>query len=319
MQVRPGVLIVNLGTPQAPDTKAVRRFLAEFLSDRRVVDTAPVLWRPLLYGVVLPFRSQRVAKLYQSIWMDEGSPLLVYSRRQQKALAARMPDIPVELGMSYGTPRLADAIKALLSQDINKLIILPLYPQYSCSTSAVVWDAVARILKNYRRLPSITFIRDYAEHPDYIAALRYSVEQSFQQHGLPDRLILSFHGIPERYVRYGDDYPRRCEDTGRALMNVLPLPKEKLLLTYQSRFGREPWLSPYTDKTLAELPAQGVRHIQVICPGFSADCLETLEEIKEQNADIFLRAGGEKFAYIPALNDNHAHIDFLEKLVTLHV
>jgi ferrochelatase len=319
MQVRPGVLIVNLGTPQAPDTKAVRRFLAEFLSDRRVVDTAPVLWRPLLYGVVLPFRSQRVAKLYQSIWMDEGSPLLVYSRRQQKALAARMPDIPVELGMSYGTPRLADAIKALLSQDINKLIILPLYPQYSCSTSAVVWDAVARILKNYRRLPSITFIRDYAEHPDYIAALRYSVEQSFQQHGLPDRLILSFHGIPERYVRYGDDYPHRCEDTGRALMNVLPLPKEKLLLTYQSRFGREPWLSPYTDKTLAELPAQGVRHIQVICPGFSADCLETLEEIKEQNADIFLRAGGEKFAYIPALNDNHAHIDFLEKLVTLHV
>ncbi len=314
-QLKPGVLMVNLGTPQAHTTKAVKHYLAEFLSDRRVVDTTPLLWRPLLHGIVLPFRSSGVAKLYQSIWMDEGSPLLVFSRRQQKALAVRLPNIPVELGMSYGMPSLGDAIAALLAQDINKLVILPLYPQYSCATSAAVWDAVAHILRGYRRLPSVSFIRDYADHPAYIAALRQTIEHSFEQHGLPDKLLLSFHGIPEHYARLGDDYPQRCEDTRRALMAVLPFSAENVLLTYQSRFGRKPWLLPYTDKTLTGLPAQGVRHVQVICPGFSVDCLETLEEIKKQNCDIFLRAGGEKFEYISALNDNRAHIDLFEKLV----
>lgn len=320
-QSKLGVLMVNLGTPDAPTPQAVKRYLAEFLSDRRVVDTSPWLWWPLLRGVILPIRSPRVAKLYQSVWMDEGSPLLVYSRRQQKALAARMPDIPVELGMSYGSPNLPDAIDKLLSQGVTKLVVLPLYPQYSCSTSAAVWDAVARILKGYRRLPSVSFIRDYAEHPAYISALKQSVENSFAQHGKPDRLVLSFHGIPKRYAQLGDDYPQRCEDTSRALQAelVLSLPAEKIMMTYQSRFGREPWLTPYTDETLKGLPAQGIKHIQLICPGFSADCLETLEEIKEQNREIFLHAGGEKFEYIPALNDDKAHIDLLEQLVSEHL
>ncbi|WP_053010732.1 ferrochelatase [Yersinia pseudotuberculosis] len=315
MQSKPGVLMVNLGTPDAPTSKAIKRYLAEFLSDRRVVDTSPLLWWPLLHGVILPLRSPRVAKLYQSVWMEEGSPLLVYSRRQQKALAARMPDIPVELGMSYGSPNLPDAIETLLAQGVTNLVILPLYPQYSCSTSAAVWDAVARVLKGYRRLPSISFIRDYAEHPAYISALKQSVERSFAEHGQPDRLVMSFHGIPKRYAQLGDDYPIRCEDTSRALRAELPLPAEKIIMTYQSRFGREPWLTPYTDETLKSLPSQGVKHIQLICPGFSADCLETLEEIKEQNREFFLHAGGEKFEYIPALNDDEGHIALLEQLI----
>ncbi|MGM7746372.1 ferrochelatase [Yersinia enterocolitica] len=316
-QSKLGVLMVNLGTPDAPTPQAVKRYLAEFLSDRRVVDTSPWLWWPLLRGVILPIRSPRVAKLYQSVWMDEGSPLLVYSRRQQKVLAERMPEIPVELGMSYGSPNLPDAIDKLLAQGVTKLVVLPLYPQYSCSTSAAVWDAVARILKDYRRLPSISFIRDYAEHPAYISALKQSVENSFAQHGKPDRLVLSFHGIPKRYAQLGDDYPQRCEETSRALRDALSLslPAEQIMMTYQSRFGREPWLTPYTDETLKSLPSQGVKHIQLICPGFSADCLETLEEIKEQNREIFLHAGGEKFEYIPALNDDESHIDLLEQLV----
>ncbi|MBW5877254.1 ferrochelatase [Yersinia enterocolitica] len=316
-QSKLGVLMVNLGTPDAPTPQAVKRYLAEFLSDRRVVDTSPWLWWPLLRGVILPIRSPRVAKLYQSVWMDEGSPLLVYSRRQQKALAERMPEIPVELGMSYGSPNLPDAIDKLLAQGVTKLVVLPLYPQYSCSTSAAVWDAVARILKDYRRLPSISFIRDYAEHPAYISALQQSVENSFAQHGKPDRLVLSFHGIPKRYAQLGDDYPQRCDDTSRALRDALSLslPAEQIMMTYQSRFGREPWLTPYTDETLKSLPSQGIKHIQLICPGFSADCLETLEEIKEQNREIFLHAGGEKFEYIPALNDDESHIDLLEQLV----
>ncbi len=315
MQSKPGVLMVNLGTPNAPTSKAIKRYLAEFLSDRRVVDTSPLLWWPLLHGVILPLRSPRVAKLYQSVWMEDGSPLLVYSRRQQKALAARMPDIPVELGMSYGSPNLPEAIEKLLAQGVTNLVILPLYPQYSCSTSAAVWDAVARVLKGYRRLPSISFIRDYAEHPAYISALKQSVERSFAEHGQPDRLVMSFHGIPKRYAQLGDDYPIRCEDTSRALRAELPLPAEKIIMTYQSRFGREPWLTPYTDETLKSLPSQGVKHIQLICPGFSADCLETLEEIKEQNREFFLHAGGEKFEYIPALNDDEGHIALLEQLI----
>ncbi|CAI0928469.1 Ferrochelatase [Serratia entomophila] len=314
-QEKHGVLLVNLGTPDAPTSSAVKRYLKEFLSDERVVDTSPLLWWPILNGAILPIRSPRVAKLYQSVWMEEGSPLLVYSRRQQRALAARMPNTPVELGMSYGSPSLAEAIDKLLAQGVTNLVVLPLYPQYSCSTSAAVWDGVARVLKGYRRLPSIGFIRDYAEHPAYIAALQQSVERSFAEHGQPDRLVLSFHGIPKRYVRLGDDYPQRCEDTLRALTATLPLSPDRVMMTYQSRFGREPWLTPYTDETLKGLPAQGIKHIQLICPGFSADCLETLEEIKEQNREIFLEAGGEKFEYISALNDEPAHIDMMQQLV----
>lgn len=314
-QEKYGVLMVNLGTPEAPTPKAVKRYLAEFLSDRRVVDTPRALWLPLLYGVILPLRSPRVAKLYQSIWMEEGSPLLVYSRRQQQALAASLPDIAVELAMSYGQPALPQALARLLAQDITRLIILPLYPQYSCSTSAAIWDAVARSLKGYRRLPSISFIRDYAAHPAYIAALSASVAHAFARHGRPDRLVLSFHGIPQRYAEEGDDYPQRCDVTRQALAAALDYPAEQVLMTFQSRLGRDPWLLPATDETMKSLPSQGVKRVQVICPGFAADCLETLEEIQVQNREIFEHAGGSAFHYIPALNDDAAHVEMLRQLV----
>lgn len=314
-QEKYGVLMVNLGTPDAPTSQAVKRYLAEFLSDRRVVDTPRILWWPLLRCIILPFRSPRVAKLYKSIWMEQGSPLMVYSRRQQAALSAALPDAQVELAMSYGSPPLKDALDRLINAGITQLVILPLYPQYSSSTSASIWDAVARLFKRYRYLPSVNFIRDYAMHPAYIAALAQSVRRAFAEHGEPDRLVMSFHGIPERYAREGDDYPKRCQDTYRALVAELGLPQDKVLLTFQSRFGREPWLTPYTDKTLERLPAEGIRHIQLICPGFSSDCLETLEEIKVQNREIFTHGGGETFHYIPALNDEPAHIDLFRRLV----
>ncbi|CDH32940.1 ferrochelatase [Xenorhabdus bovienii] len=310
-----GVLLVNLGTPDEPTPVAIRRYLAKFLSDRRVVDIPPFIWKPLLYGIILPFRSSRVAKLYQKIWTEEGSPLLVYSQRQQKLLDEKLTDIPVVLGMSYGFPSLPQAVDNLLQQGIDHLIVLPLYPQYSSTTSAAVFDSISKILKGYRTIPHLYFIRSYATHPAYIAALKETIEQSFEKHGLPDRLLLSYHGIPERLATIGDIYPQDCRATTELLIQALDYPADKIMMTFQSRFGRLPWLTPYTDKTMALLPEQGVEHVQVLCPGFSSDCLETLEEIQQQNQAIFLHAGGKKFEYISALNDNEAHISLLEQLV----
>ncbi|HBX8214372.1 TPA: ferrochelatase [Klebsiella pneumoniae] len=313
-QTKTGILLANLGTPDAPTPGAVKRYLRQFLSDKRVVDTSRLLWWPLLRGVILPIRSPRVAKLYQSVWMVEGSPLMVYSRRQQQALAARLPDTPVALGMSYGSPSLASAVDDLLAQGVEHIVVLPLYPQYSCSTVAAVWDELARILAKKRAIPGISFIRDYAEHPDYIHALAASVRASFAVHGEPDLLLLSYHGIPQRYANQGDDYPQRCRDTTRELVSALGLPPERVMMTFQSRFGREPWLTPYTDETLKMLGEKGTKHIQVLCPGFAADCLETLEEIAVQNREIFLEAGGKQYEYIPALNADAAHIEMMVNL-----
>ncbi|EMM0520750.1 TPA: ferrochelatase [Klebsiella pneumoniae] len=313
-QTKTGILLANLGTPDAPTPGAVKRYLRQFLSDKRVVDTSRLLWWPLLRGVILPIRSRRVAKLYQSVWMEEGSPLMVYSRRQQQALAARLPDTPVALGMSYGSPSLASAVDDLLAQGVEHIVVLPLYPQYSCSTVAAVWDELARILAKKRAIPGISFIRDYAEHPDYIHALAASVRASFAVHGEPDLLLLSYHGIPQRYANQGDDYPQRCRDTTRELVSALGLPPERVMMTFQSRFGREPWLTPYTDETLKMLGEKGTKHIQVLCPGFAADCLETLEEIAVQNREIFLEAGGKQYEYIPALNADAAHIEMMVNL-----
>lgn len=313
-QTKTGILLANLGTPDAPTPGAVKRYLRQFLSDKRVVDTSRLLWWPLLRGVIQPIRSPRVAKLYQSVWMEEGSPLMVYSRRQQQALAARLPDTPVALGMSYGSPSLASAVDDLLAQGVEHIVVLPLYPQYSCSTVAAVWDELARILAKKRAIPGISFIRDYAEHPDYIHALAASVRASFAVHGEPDLLLLSYHGIPQRYANQGDDYPQRCRDTTRELVSALGLPPERVMMTFQSRFGREPWLTPYTDETLKMLGEKGTKHIQVLCPGFAADCLETLEEIAVQNREIFLEAGGKQYEYIPALNADAAHIEMMVNL-----
>ena len=223
-KTKTGILLANLGTPDAPTPDAVKRYLRQFLSDGRVVDTPRLLWWPLLRGVILPLRSPRVAKLYQSVWMEEGSPLMVYSRQQQQALAARLPDVPVALGMSYGAPSLSSAVDELLSLGVEQIVLLSLYPQYSCSTVAAVWDELARILATKRAIPGISFIRDYAENPDYIKALADSVRASFAEHGEPDLLLLSYHGIPQRYADEGDDYPQRCRAT--CLLYTSPSPRD---------------------------------------------------------------------------------------------
>lgn len=310
-----GVLLANLGTPEAPTSSAVKRYLRQFLSDRRVVDAPRLKWWLILRAIVLPLRSPRVAKLYQSVWMEGGSPLMVYSRSQQQKLQALLPDTPVALGMSYGAPSIQSAVDALLSQGVNHIVVLSLYPQYSCSTVAAVWDELARVLAKTRNVPAVSFIRDYAQHPAYIAALAESARRSFAEHGEPDLLLLSYHGIPQRYADEGDDYPQRCRDTTRSLVSALGLPPEKVMMTFQSRFGKEPWLTPYTDETMKMLGEQGVKHIQVMCPGFAADCLETLEEIAIQNREIFQHAGGGKYEYIPALNDHDDHIAMMARLV----
>ncbi|WP_159567083.1 ferrochelatase [Budvicia diplopodorum] len=315
-QIKTGILLVNLGTPDEPTGPAVKRYLSQFLHDRRVVDTHRLIWYPLLHGVILPIRVPKVAKLYQAVWMDEGSPLLVYSRRQQQALAKRLPGTPVELAMTYGSPSIKQALASLKRQQVNRLVVLPMYPQYSCSTTAAVWDALSAELRQTRDLPQVKFIRDYAEHPLYIAALVESIKASFELHGKPDLLLFSYHGIPQRYAAEGDEYPQRCADTTREVVTALELDESQYKMTFQSRFGREPWLQPYTDETLKALPQQGVKSVQVISPGFAADCLETIEEIDKQNREFFLEQGGESYHYIPALNDNPAHIDLLQALVT---
>ncbi len=313
-QDKPGVLLVNLGTPDAPTTAAVKRYLKQFLSDPRVVDTPRWLWWPILNGIVLPFRSPRVSKLYASVWMEGGSPLMVYSKQQREALAARV-DMPVELGMSYGNPSLQSAVDHLMAQGVTRMIVLPLYPQFSSSTVAAVWDGLYGAFKKARILPHIDLIRDYAEHPAYIAALKASVERSFAVHGQPDLLVISYHGIPQRFANEGDDYPLRCADTTALLQQALGLRDDEIIVTFQSRFGRGPWLQPYTDETTQGLAKKGVKHVQVMSPGFAADCLETLEEISEQNREFFLNGGGEKFEYIPALNADAEHIDMMVQLV----
>lgn len=317
-----GILLVNLGTPDAPTPAAVRRYLSEFLHDHRVVDMSRWLWCPLLHGIILPLRSSRVARLYQSVWTDDGSPLLAFSRRQQAALtqllAERETACPVELGMTYGQPSIAQALDALQAQGVTHLTVLPLFPQYSSSTTAAVWDGLSKALRTRRNLPAIRFIRDYHDNPLYIAALAEKLRRSLpaQDSGAwPDKLLFSFHGLPQRYVDEGDEYARQCEMTAQAVADELGLTPEQWQLSYQSRFGREEWLKPYTDQTLTAWPAQGVRKIAVVCPGFAADCLETLEEIAEQNQHTFLQAGGEQFTYVAALNDDRAHIELMYHLV----
>ncbi|ENM3920707.1 ferrochelatase [Vibrio cholerae] len=309
-----GILLANLGTPQAPTPQAVKAFLSQFLHDQRVVDMSRWLWCPLLHGIILPTRSPKVAKLYQSIWMDEGSPLMVYSRRQRDKLA-ELSQRPVELGMTYGEPSLLDGVRKLQQQGVEQIVVLPLYPQYSATTTAAVFDGIAKALRQLPVVPELHFIRDYHDHPLYIQALAKSVRASWQLHGQGDLLLCSYHGIPKRYAQNGDIYPEHCKKTTELLAQALGLPQDKVMMTYQSQFGKEEWLQPYTDKTMEALPHQGIKKLDVICPAFSVDCLETLEEIAEQNQEIFLHSGGEAFHYIPCLNDSQSHIELMAALV----
>jgi len=310
-----GVLLVNLGTPDAPTAPAVKRFLKQFLSDKRVVDLTDLLWQPILQGVILPVRSPKVAKLYQSVWFDDGSPLMVYSKRQQAKLAEKV-DMPVALGMTYGNPSMQDGFEVLMSQGVEEVIVLPLFPQYSGTTTGAVSDAMTLAFKNMPVLPGYRLIRDYYDHPLYIKALAESVRRSWAEKGQADYLLCSYHGIPKRYADNGDIYPQHCQRTTELLKQELGLNDDQIGMTYQSRFGREEWLQPYTDKTLETLPAKGIKSLDIMTPAFSADCLETLEEISEECQEIFLESGGENFTFIPCLNDDDLHIDMMVDLVS---
>ncbi len=311
---RTGVLLINLGTPDAPTPEALRRYLREFLSDPRVVDLPRWQWLPLLHGVILRTRPKRSAAAYARIWTKDGSPLRLYTERLAEGLQ-RSLGLPVRIAMRYGNPRIEAGLQELRRAGVERLIALPLYPQYSATTTATAYDALGETLRHWRHVPPLRWVGDYHREPEYIDALARSVERHWQTRGQGERLLLSFHGLPERYAREGDPYPEQCRATAEALVARLGLSEGQWALSYQSRFGREPWLTPYTDETLVHWAREGVRAVDVICPGFATDCLETLEEIAMENRDHFLAAGGERFHYIPALNDHPDHVRLLAGLV----
>jgi ferrochelatase len=311
-----GVLLVNLGTPESPTPKAVGTYLREFLSDPRVVDLPRWLWLPLLRLVIIPLRRHRSAEAYRKVWQPEGSPLLVRSRRLASRLAAELSGkAEVVLAMRYGCPCMTDALRQLRERGVQRVIVLPMYPQYSLTTTETVFDAVGRSLRALEWYPEVETIQDYHDNSQWLDAVAASIRQFQEQAGQPDKLVFSLHGIPQRYVNKGDPYQAQCQRSVAAIAARLGLDDERWMLTFQSRVGKEPWLQPYTDKTLEALPQQGVRHVQVVCPGFAVDCLETLEEIAMENRERFLECGGEKMEYIPALNESQEHVELLARLV----
>lgn len=319
-----GILLVNLGTPDEPTTPAVRRYLAEFLSDPRIVAIPRLLWMIILHGIVLRVRPKRSAKAYQSIWTDEGSPLLAISRKQQAALETTLKPrltgkVSIALGMRYGNPSIPDALEGLRRHNVQRLLVFPLYPQYSATTTASIFDAVTSELQRWRWIPEIRFIHRYHNEPAYLDVLSESIREFRQQEGEAQKLLFSFHGIPRDYHESGDPYPDECQATARGVVERLDLETDQWQVTFQSRFGAQEWMKPYTNETLKQWGAEGVESVQVVCPAFAVDCLETLEEISEENRDYFLHAGGQSYTYIPALNDRPDHIAMLADLIARHV
>ncbi len=324
-QCRTGILLTNLGTPDAPTPKALKRYLKEFLWDPRVVEEPRWKWWLILNAVILNIRPSRSAKSYQSVWTDKGSPLMVHSLDQQAGLQKLLGEsvgsehVHVELAMRYGNPSIAAGLQALREKGCSRVLVFPLYPQYSASTTASTFDAVADEFKQWRRVPELRMISSYHDHPAYIDALATSVRKHWETHGRADRLLMSFHGIPQRYFDNGDPYPCMCSKTGRLLAEALELKEGEWFVAFQSRFGREKWITPYTDETLKTWAAEGIGRVDVICPGFSADCLETIEEISVENRDYFMEAGGKSFHYIPALNSDVTHIKALADILKPHL
>jgi len=309
-----GILLVNLGTPREPRVNCVGRFLAEFLSDARVVDLPRWWWIPLLRMVIIPLRKRKITAAYQGIWLDEGSPLLVYSRGlAQKIRRLLKGRAQVSLAMRYGNPSIQDRLRFMRAQGVEKLVILPLYPQYSVTTTASVFDAVKVNLERMDWQPDLHLVEQYCDNPGWIHSVASSIRNFQSRQGKADKLLFSMHGIPARLVKAGDPYEQQCRQSVAAIAEVLQI-GDDYQLAYQSRVGRESWLQPYTDDVIRELAQGGVRHLQVISPGFAADCLETLEEIAMQYRDLFLSSGGEKFEYIPALNDSDEHAGVLVSL-----
>jgi len=323
-QPKVGILLANLGTPDAPTGQALRRYLKQFLSDRRVVEIPRLLWWLILNVIILNLRPKKSAEKYAQVWTKEGSPLLVHAQKQAKLLQGFLSQriaspYAVELGMSYGNPSMQSAIEKLAAQQCNRILVFPLYPQYAASSTASAFDAVWRVLLKTRNMPAVRTIRNYHDHPAYIAALAKSVHEYWFTNGRPEKLIMSFHGVPRYTLDKGDPYHCECHKTGRLLAETLGLTKDQYMVCFQSRFGKAEWLKPYLAPTLEDLGKQKTKRIDVICPGFSSDCLETLEEIAMEGKTSFLQNGGGEFHYIPALNERedwiHAMCDIaLENL-----
>lgn len=317
------VVLVNLGTPDEPTPAAVRRYLGEFLSDPRVVEIPRLVWWPILHGIVLRLRPAKSARKYESVWRPDGSPLQVYTARQAAMLRGYLGErghpVTVRHAMRYGQPSIASVLDELKASGVARILVVPLYPQYSCTTTASVMDAVATWAKRTRRLPELRFVNHYHDDPGYIDALAERVRVHWQAHGRPQRLVLSFHGVPRRTLTLGDPYHCECHMTARLLRERLGLTEGEVVVTFQSRFGKAEWLQPYTEPTLVELARQGIGPVAVMCPGFATDCLETLEEIDQEVRDAYTGAGGREFHYIPCLNDQHAWIAALADIAIRHL
>lgn len=320
--MKTAILLVNLGTPDAPTPTAVRSYLKEFLSDTRVIEIPKLIWQVILRAFVLTTRPKRVAHAYQSVWTDEGSPLLAILKAQASALQAYLQtqgiSTPVYPATTYGNPSIKDTLTTLTEQGFDNFVILPLYPQYSATSTAAAFDKVAKFAMASRDMPEIHFIKDYHDHPLYIEALAISIERYWATHGKAERLLFSFHGIPKPYADKGDPYPEQCRTTAVLVAERLGLAAHEWAVSFQSRFGAQEWLKPYTDELLTEWGQAGVS-VQVASPAFSADCLETLEELAVENRDNFLEAGGKSYQYIPALNTDDLHIELMAKLITKHL
>ena len=322
MSVKPKILVMiaNLGTPDEPTTSGVRRFLEEFLSDGRVIEIPKFLWKIILYSFVLPFRPKKVAQAYAQIW-TEDSPMRLILNQQVQALQQQIisayPEFEINIvpAMTYGTPGISTILANATQAQYDHVILLPLFPQYSATSTAPLYDAIADWVKTQRNLPGLSLLRDYYQHPLYIEALATSVRDYQSEHGQADKLLMSFHGIPQPYADKGDPYAERCRITAKKVAQVLGLNETQWAISFQSRFGKQEWVKPYTDRILQEWAEQGVASVQVLSPAFSADCLETLEELALQNAELFMHAGGKHYAYIPALNDRADHIQLLSTLV----
>lgn len=320
---RIGVLLVNSGTPDSPSTRDVRRFLGRLLGDPRVIELPRALWLPLLHGVILRTRPFRSARKYRQIWTPEGSPLLLHSERLRDAVRRRLgglvrAPVAVEIGMLYASPGVADGLARLRDAGAQRILVLPLFPQYSGVSTGAVYDQVQAELRRWRWVPELRFVGDYADYPPYVDALRDSVAAHWAAHGRTAHLLMSFHGIPERYFREGDPYFCKCQRTARLLADELDLAPDEWSVAFQSRYGPGRWLQPYTDAVIASLPQRGVGSLTVVCPGFAADCLETLEEIAIENRERFLAAGGERFEYVPALNSGPLHAQAIASLAARH-